>query len=120
MIKSALKAYGDSSKMGLSGRVLEAEAFSIAARKLQDARDHIENRRLVMSALRYNNRLWTIVQASLGDPKSLLPTQLTAQLASLSLFIDDRTREAIITSDPELLDILIEINGNLAMAQFST
>ncbi len=119
MNKVAIQAYGTSTRMGLAGRMLEAEAFTSAANKLQEARDNPEDQSLRMEALRFNNRLWTIVQVALGDSQSGLSDELSAQLASLSIFVDGRNYDSITDSDPALLDALIEINSNLAMAQFS-
>jgi len=117
MSNSAYQAYGVSSKLGLSGRALEAEAFTIAAQKLQAAKDDAGNRVLAMEALRYNNRLWTVVQAELADPASKLPEDIKAELFSLSLFVDKRTRQAIASPDANVTDALIESNRNKALAQ---
>ena len=119
MSNSAYQAYGVSSKLSLSGRALEAQAFTMAAQKLQAAKNDAGNRALAMEALRYNNRLWTVVQAELADPASKLPEDIKAELFSLSLFVDKRTREAIASPDVDLLDALIEINRNIALAQLS-
>ncbi|MBT4888608.1 MAG: flagellar protein FlaF [Rhodospirillales bacterium] len=119
MSKSPYQAYGVSSKLGLSGRALEAQAFTMSAQKLQEAHDNADNRALVMKALRYNNRLWTVVQTELTDPNSTVPEDVKAGMLSLSLFVDERTREAIASPDAGLLDALIEINRNMALAQLS-
>ncbi len=119
----AYQAYGQSGKLGLSGRTLEAKVFTQAAQQLQDAIDNtqhntVDNRNQVLEALRYNNRLWTIVQTAVSDPDSTLPQEVRANLISLSLFVDQRTREAIASPTPEMLDALVEINRNIAMAQY--
>ena len=119
MSKSAYQAYGASSKLGLTGRALEAEAFTQAARKLHEARDNDDSRSLAMDALRYNNRLWTVVQSAITESGSELPETVKAELLSLSLYVDKRTREAIADPEPELLDVLIDINRNMALAQYS-
>jgi flagellar protein FlaF len=124
MRDAASQAYGKSNKLGLSGRTLEARVFTQAAQQLQDAitssqHNARDSRDKVLEALRYNNRLWTIVQAAVSDPASPLPQEVRANLMSLSLFVDQRTREAIADPAPDLLDALIDINRNIAMAQYN-
>jgi flagellar protein FlaF len=65
-------------------------------------------------ALKFNQRLWTFFQVALTDPENPLPKQIKENVLSLSLFIDKRIFEVMAFPSPEKLDILININTNIA------
>lgn len=117
MVQNALKTYQAVENTTLSGRELEASILSRSAMRLAAVRDDWEaadrDERLD-EALRYNQRLWTLFQAELTDPNNPLPIELKRNLLSLSAFIDKRTFEVLSDPDPRKLDILIEINRNIA------
>ena len=116
---SASQAYGMAQQPTLSGRTLEGRGFAHAASLLREAREHPDDRRKAVDALSYNHNLWTIVQASLSSAKNAVPSDLSANLMSLSLFVDKRTGEALNSPDVSLLDALIVINRDMASAQLS-
>jgi flagellar biosynthesis activator protein FlaF len=117
MYKNAAQAYGKAERPTLTGRPLEGRAFARAAQMLNDARDAVDDRRQAVKALRYNHQLWTIMQASLQDANNELPSDTTANIMSLSLFVDKRTSEALANPDVSLLDALIDINRNMSQGQ---
>jgi len=55
-------AYGKVNKMAITPRAAEAEAFSKAARLLQQARQNTFDYDSYASALRFNQELWTLIQ----------------------------------------------------------
>jgi flagellar protein FlaF len=84
---------------------------------LTQCRDHwaeggLESR--LATALRYNQRVWTILQAELEKPDNPLPVSLRRDLLRLIMFIDKRTVETLAYPSPEKLGILIDINHNIA------
>ena len=101
----------------MSGRDVEAEVLTKAALRLKACQDNWnengQNDRL-HSALKYNQRIWTILQAELEKPENLLPNNLKADLLRLSFFIDRRTLETLAYPAAEKLSILININQNIA------
>jgi flagellar protein FlaF len=101
----------------MSGRDIEADVLTKAAFKLKTCQDNwaaaSKDERLV-SALKFNQRIWTILQAELERPENHLPDELKVNLFKLSVFIDKRTLEAIAYPSPEKLTILIDINNNIA------
>ena len=117
MYQAALKAYENVNKTTMSGREIEAEVLTKAALKLKECRDHWEengqNDRLY-AALKYNQRIWTILQVELEKPENPLPVALKRDLLRLSIFIDKRTVETLAFPSPEKLGILININHNIA------
>jgi flagellar biosynthesis activator protein FlaF len=117
MYPTALKAYDSVNKSTMSGRDIEAEVLTQAALKLKDCQDHWEENdrgARLETALKYNQRIWTIFQAELEKPQHPLPHGLKVDLLRLSAFIDKRTFETMAYPAPEKLTILININHNIA------
>jgi flagellar biosynthesis activator protein FlaF len=115
--QAALKAYDSVNRSTMSGRDVEAEVLTKAALKLKECRDSWEesgrNDRLY-TALKFNQRIWTILQAELEKPENPLPVTLKRDLLRLSIFVDKRTLETLAHPSPEKLAILININHNIA------
>ncbi len=118
MRTSPTDVYANVKKLAMSPRAAEAEAFSKAARLLHEARRQPLDYDAYASALRFNQELWTIIQAeqalaSSSDVTSL-PADLRRDTLNLSLFVDKQTSKAL--SDPEVghLDPLIEVNRAIA------
>jgi flagellar protein FlaF len=115
--QAALKAYDSVNKATMSGREVEAEVLTKAAIRLKACQDNwAENGQgaKLEAALKYNQRIWTIIQAELEKPENLLPNALKADLLRLNVFIDKRTLETLAYPAPEKLTILININQNIA------
>lgn len=107
-------AYKKVNKMAISPRASEAEAFSKAARLLHQARHGAFDYDSYAEALRFNQKLWTIIQAEQARDKTSLPHDLRRNALNLSLFVDKQTNKAL--SDPDVghLDALIEIDRAIA------
>lgn len=112
-----LEAYQAVERNTLEGRELEAMVLSKAAVILQsvcnewDAGDRLER---LDEALRYNQRLWTFLQVELAKDDNPLPLSIRQNLLTLSKFIDKRTFEIMASPAREKLDILVNINQNIA------
>jgi len=114
---AALKHYDQVRRVTQNGRDLEAEVLEKAALRLQQCRDRwgeMEQGDRLHTALKYNQRIWTVFQAELEKVENPLPEALKIDLLRLSLFIDRRTLEILAEPKPEKLTILIEINRNIA------
>ncbi len=112
-----LDTYESASMETMSGRELEATALTRSANKLGVCRDSWDDADLkikLAEALRFNQRLWTFFQAELTKEENPLPIELKQNILNLSLFIDKRTFETLAAPSPEKLNILIDINLNLA------
>ncbi|MCX7628507.1 MAG: flagellar biosynthesis regulator FlaF [Methylophilaceae bacterium] len=115
-----LKTYQTVENATLSGRELEASVLRRAAMRMAAVRDNwerwdaAERDAQLDEALRYNQRLWTLFQSELSDADNPLPNEIKRNLLALSAFIDKRTFEVLSYPDPRKLDILIEINRNIA------
>ncbi len=114
MSKDKVAAYAQQQKRNLSPREVEAMAFTKAALMLEDAKKVTNNINEYSKALRFNHLLWTIIQADLTDPENQLPPEIKANVMSLSIFVDKQTTKALRSSLPTDLDVLININRNLA------
>ena len=117
MHPNPLRAYQSVEKATLPGRLIEARVLSQAAlklRKCQEGWDRADRVNALDEALRYNQRVWTILQAELGSQDNPMPDQIKRNLLLLSAFIDRRIFETMISPSPEKLNIIININENIA------
>lgn len=117
MSAAQLEAYKSAQKSVMSGREIEAMALTKAALQLKKCRnewdpDDREGKR--SESLEMNQRIWTILQGELAKEDNPLPKQLRQDLLSLSLFVDKRTFDIMAFPAPEKMDILININLNIA------
>ena len=117
MLQNAVKSYQSVDKETMSGRETEARVLTQAALKLLDCQKHWNspdrNRRLD-TALKYNQRIWSIIQAEITDPSNPLPTAIKQNIFHLSRFIDQRIFDTMAFPDADKLNIIIKINQNIA------
>ena len=114
MSQDKLQAYAQTQKSALPPREVEAMAFTKAALMLDEAKGQTEDYDAYAAALKFNQLLWTIIQADIVDTANTLPPQLKANILSLSIFVDKQTLKALSDTDAKNLDSLIDINKNLA------
>ncbi len=114
MSQDKLQAYAQTQKSSMSPREIEAMAFTKAALMLDEAKDKLDDYDAYASALKFNQLLWTIIQADIVDKANTLPPQIKANILSLSIFVDRQTIKALANTKEQHLDILISINKNLA------
>jgi flagellar protein FlaF len=117
MRANPLDAYRDVEKATLPQRDMEATVLTRAAMQLQTikenwSREHHDSK--LEEALNYNQRVWTFFQAELSMPDNPLPDEIKSNLLSLSYFVDRRSFEVLAYPAPEKLDVLININLNVA------
>lgn len=115
----AAKAYNDTAQATLGPRELEASLLIKAAAKLQSAKDAdvVEGEKrspALDEALHYNRKLWTIFASSVTSPESPLPKPVRENIASLAVFIFNRTIQAESDPAPAKLTALIDINREIA------
>lgn len=117
MAQNPIEAYQQIEKEALGGRELEASVLTKAAvrlRAVQDQWDSPDRPALLDEALKYNQRIWTLFQVELTSPDNPLPQVVKQDLLTLSVFIDRRTFDALAYPSPDKLDVLININHNIA------
>lgn len=116
-MENGLKMYEDTQKASLEGRELEASVLMKAVAILTSCQERWDEPGLFWrldEALTYNQTVWTVFQAEISQPDSALPKTLREQLLQLSLFIDKRTLTTMSDPRKEKLNILIDINRNIA------
>jgi flagellar protein FlaF len=117
MHADAVKSYESVNKLTMSGREVEAAVLTKAARKLKQCRENWEQsgrEKSLEEALKYNQRVWSILQGELSRENHPLPRQLRRDLLRLSAYIDRRILETLAHPSPEKLAIVIRINENIA------
>jgi len=98
-------------------RELEAQLLMRAASKLLAVEDGAVTKLAdVLSAVRYNRRLWLIFAISTSNPDNPLPIEIRKNVVSLASFVVNRsmTLETAGEPEPEWIDVLININREIA------
>lgn len=117
MRNNPIAAYESAEKATLSGKDLEAHVLERAAQLMADVREHwgeagFEPR--LEEVLLHNQKVWSFFQAEISQPDNPLPPEIKQNLLTLSVFIDKRIFEIMAFPEAGKMDILIEINRNLA------
>ena len=109
-------AYQQVGKQTVNPRDLEAGLLSKSATNLQRIQDNWETstRDDLAVALRFNRRLWTVFMNSVTDPASPLPVDLRQNVANLGIFVAKHTLQLQLEPAPRKLDVLININRQIA------
>ena len=101
-------------QQGGSPRETEGRALMEAARRLSVAKDNPDDRAALVDTVRLNWRLWTIFQSDLSEPDTGLPPELRNNMLTLCNFVDKHTVEILSNPTPQALEVLININRNIA------
>lgn len=109
-------AYQQVGKQTVNPRELEAGLLSKSASNLQRIRDDWDSasRDDLAVALRFNRRLWTVFMTSVTSPDSTLPEDVRQNVANLGIFIAKHMLQLQIEPAARKLDVLININRQLA------
>jgi flagellar protein FlaF len=113
----AVNAYKQVDKNTISGRETEARVLTEAALKLkkcQESWGSPDNDNKLDQALRYNQKIWSLFQGELEREDNPLPGKLKIDILRLAAFIDKRIFEVMAFPSPEKLNIIININQNIA------
>ncbi|MBA4389331.1 MAG: flagellar biosynthesis regulator FlhF [Syntrophus sp. (in: bacteria)] len=112
-----LNAYKKTIKSTTSGRDLEASVLTKAANLLKECKEQWNEEghfRRLDEALTFNQKIWSIFQGELAREDNPMLAQLKADILKLSLIIDKRIIEVMSNPFPDKLDLIINININLA------
>jgi len=116
-MSAGLNAYKQTVKTTITGRDLEASVLTKGAMLLKNCKEKWESEghfKRLDEALRFNQRVWSIFQDEMIQSENPLPAEIKSNILNLSLFIDKRIVEIMGSPDPKKLDILIDINLNIA------
>jgi flagellar protein FlaF len=114
---NAAQAYTKTAQKTGHPRELEAQLLMRAAAKLQAVKDGAANASdEVVSAIRYNRRLWLVFASSIGKPENPLPREIKQNVANLANFIINHSMKLESDSKcaPERVGVLININREIA------
>ena len=117
MYNHAVNAYKQVDKNTISGRETEARVLTEAALKLkkcQESWDSSDIDTKLDQALRYNQKIWSLFQGELEREDNPLPGKLKIDILRLAAFIDKRIFEVMAFPSSEKLNIIININQNIA------
>lgn len=117
MYRNPVKTYENINKSTASGREIEAAVLSKAAQKLKECQSSWDSPNRVDrldQAIRYNQRVWSILQAELDKQDNPLPRQIKINLLRLSTYIDQRCLDIMAYPEPQKLNVIININNNIA------
>lgn len=109
--------YAKSQEASLSSgppQLTEAWALTTAARKMMEAKERPDDIEGLTHSVRINWRLWTIFQAELSEPTNQMAKEIRENLLSLAAFIDKQSTSILGDPRPEKLDVLININRQIA------
>lgn len=117
MLQNAVKSYQSIDNTTMSGRETEARVLSQGALKLMACQKQwgvSDHHARLDSALKYNQKIWSIFQTEVSKPDNPLPNGIKRNIMQLSRFIDQRIFETMAFPDAQKLNILIQINQNIA------
>ncbi|MGB9715586.1 MAG: flagellar biosynthesis regulator FlaF [Thermodesulfovibrionales bacterium] len=117
MYAAQVESYQKALKANMSGREIESAVLTKAALKLKECQDNwdsVDRDAKLEEALKFNQLVWSIFQGELMREDNPLPIELRRDILRLSAFIDKRIFEVMISPSPEKLNIIININMNLA------
>lgn len=117
MYRNSLNAYHKVQQATISGRETEARVLTEAAVKLKYCRDNwsaADRRTKMDEALKYTQRIWSLIQGDLLAESNPLPKKIKQDILTLSAFIDKRIFNIMAYPEPKKLNIIIDIHLNLA------
>ncbi|MGE0156834.1 MAG: flagellar biosynthesis regulator FlaF [Geobacter sp.] len=117
MQQTSVNAYTTMQKEHLSGRELEASVLTRAGLMLKAVQENWQTpdrEQKLLEAVKFNQKVWSFFQAELSDPENPMPKNLREDILNLSLFIDKRLFEVLANPDKDKLQIVIDIDFNIA------
>ena len=116
-MQNVAQAYANTAQATGNPRELEAQLLLRAAAKLQAFQNGSDClSRDIVSAIRYNRRLWIILAGSIGNPQNPLPHEIKQNVANLANFIVKHSMSLEFDTEqaPSRLGVLININREIA------
>ena len=117
MLQNAVKSYQSVDNTTMSGRETEARVLTQGALKLMECQKHwgdASHHQRLDTALRYNQKIWSIFQTEVAKDDNPLPVEIKRNVMLLSRFIDQRIFDTMAFPDADKLTIIIRINQNIA------
>ena len=110
-----LGSYAQTEVAGMSEAELESRALIKTASALNKVKENWpEDKEELQQALDKNRRLWSVLAAAMREEDCPQPAEVKQNILNLASFIFQRTLDVSAHPAPEKLDILININMNIA------
>ena len=107
--------YATAESSAIPQNELEARALIRTASRLNNIKESWPvDRETLQDALDLNRKLWTIFVTDVSDAESKLPLEIKQNIFNLGHFVFKHTFSILAKPDPAALDILININMNIA------
>ena len=114
-MQHAAQTYKNVAKETASARELEASLLLRSAAQFQAIRDGWERKKIELGdALLFNRKLWTFFIDSVTRDDNPLPVDIRKNVASIGLFVINRTINLTSNPQPDGLGSLININRRIA------
>lgn len=114
----AASAYGDNAQKNTPDqRELEGRILLKAAKMIKDLQDGWDsaNPEVLESTLKYNRQVWMVFyDTAIENPDGERPSDLRSNIVNLANFIFKRELEIMAKPEKEKLDVLININQEIA------
>ena len=112
---NTLAGYAQNEVAGMNEAELESRALIKTASALNKVKENWhESKDELNQALDKNRRLWSVLASAMKEEDCPQPPEVKQNILNLASFIFKRTMEVIAHPSPEKLDILININMNIA------
>ena len=109
------KTYSKNNISTLNQVELESRALVRAASMLNSIKEHWETEKGNLSEVLEKNRLlWAVIASAVSEDSCQQPVEVRNNIANLAVFVFQRTLALMMEPKPEGLDILININMNIA------
>lgn len=109
------QSYSENEMSGMGQLELESRALIKTASALNMIKEHwSEKQNELEDALEKNRKLWTIIASAMSEEDCQQPVEVKKNILNLSMFIFKRTVAISLEPKPESLDVLININMNIA------
>lgn len=109
------KSYAQNEVSGLGQIETESRALIVTASTLNGIKEQWDTRQGELAdALEKNRKLWTIIASAIQDGTSPQPENVKKSILNLAMFVFQRTMSIMVEPKPEMLNVLISINMNLA------
>lgn len=107
--------YTQNDVSGLKESELESRALIRTASSLNLIKDNWETRIGELDeALEKNRKLWTIIASAMNEDDCPQPIEIRNSILNLAMFVFQRTMDIIANPAPQKLEVLININMNIA------
>ncbi len=107
--------YAQTEVSGMKQSELESRALIKTASQLNLIKENWEEKSSELEeALEKNRKLWAILASAVAENETPLPEEVKKSILNLAMFIFQRTVEVLTNPAPEKLNILININMNIA------